>query len=213
MHRFIELILELIFPRERRARRVARLTHENVLALLKPKTLSIEGVNILALLPYREPAAQDLIWSLKFENGAHAAELLSHALSHALMEEYAERITFHEKLLLIPVPLHKEREKMRGYNQVSRVAKLLAERAPGYLTLREDVLYRVRDTKPQTTLPRRERLVNVTGAFAVQNSGLLRGKTCILLDDVATTGSTLCAAREALLPFAREVICLSCAYA
>lgn len=104
--------------------------------------------------------------------------------------------------VLVPVPLHKNRLKERGYNQ----AELLAQQL-GKLTrwpVEKGALVRLRDAPPQaSTATAKERRRNVEGAFSCQNS-LLKGKAVLLIDDVCTTGATIngCAAVLKKLPVA-----------
>lgn len=98
--------------------------------------------------------------------------------------------------LVVGVPLHSHREKMRGYNQ----SDLLAHHFCKQVNLVEDrkALQRVRNTSPQVGLSANERLVNVADAF-VADPLKVAGKHILLIDDVCTTGSTLKAAAEALM--------------
>jgi len=97
--------------------------------------------------------------------------------------------------IIVPVPLGAARLKERGYNQISLVARPLAlamgiRYAPHALT-------RVRETKSQVGLTRNERHENVRGAFRA-GSARVNGRVVLLIDDVATTGSTLSSCAEAL---------------
>ncbi len=96
---------------------------------------------------------------------------------------------------LLPVPLGAARHTQRGYNQ----AALLAEEMAHVLELPVlcDALRRVRETRPQVGLSRKERLENVRGAFRA--SSALAGRSWLLVDDVCTTGATLSACAQALL--------------
>jgi ComF family protein len=95
------------------------------------------------------------------------------------------------------VPLSRERERERGFNQ----AKLLAERIGRRLRVpvRASWLARVRPTRPQSDLPAAERRTNVRDAF--RGSGHASDRHVLVVDDVLTTGATLeacaCALRGA----------------
>jgi ComF family protein len=94
---------------------------------------------------------------------------------------------------LVPVPSTRRRNRARGYDP----AALLAESAGRRLRLPvRGLLARTRETAPQSGLPAARRHANVEGAFAASPS--VRGRTVVLVDDVATTGATLFSAARAL---------------
>ncbi len=96
--------------------------------------------------------------------------------------------------LIVPVPLHPRRLKWRGFNQSLELARPLS-RGTG-APLSADALRRVRDTIPQSTLDKKQRLDNIKGAFAAGPAAA--DKNVWLVDDVATTGATIEAAAKAL---------------
>jgi ComF family protein len=108
------------------------------------------------------------------------------ALAAPLAELMAETITLPFPVdALAPVPLHPDRERMRGYNQSRLLADELGARWNLPVT---DVMTRVRNIPPQMTLPADERRRNVRGAFAAD---AVAGRVLGLVDDVYTTGATL----------------------
>ncbi|HEX6290478.1 MAG TPA: phosphoribosyltransferase family protein, partial [Herpetosiphonaceae bacterium] len=110
---------------------------------------------------------------------------------------------------IVPVPLHPDRLRMRGYNQAALLAHRLAQRSG--LMLCSDQLARVRRTSQQADLNRVERRENVRDAFGWQ-SKTPPPRRILLLDDVLTTGATVEAAAQALhAAGAREVHALALA--
>ncbi|HLG78290.1 MAG TPA: ComF family protein [Ktedonobacteraceae bacterium] len=99
--------------------------------------------------------------------------------------------------VIVPVPLHPERQRQRGYNQSQLLAEACA-RALG-IPLGAGLLTRVRATQAQAQLAASERQSNVAGAFACISpigAHLLARRNVLLIDDVSTSGATLeaCAA-------------------
>lgn len=99
--------------------------------------------------------------------------------------------------LVVAVPLHENRLRERGFNQAELLAAVFC-RQVGLPLLRPGVLCRQRDTQQQMLLGPAERRANVHGAFDWAGPPL-DGSRVLLIDDVATTGSTLEACGEALL--------------
>ncbi|HEY9073218.1 MAG TPA: ComF family protein, partial [Desulfobaccales bacterium] len=87
--------------------------------------------------------------------------------------------------LLLPVPLHPQRLKGRGFNQALLLAQAFPDKPLG-----REVLVRSRHTQPQVGLNPKERRENVYKAFAVGQPDLVQGQNVLLIDDLFTTGAT-----------------------
>lgn len=118
-------------------------------------------------------------------------------LGEALTPELA---TFFEHMqwrvdLVVPVPLGRKRLAERGYNQVGLIARPLAMALR--IAYAADALARSQETRSQVGLTRTQRQQNVRGAFRGKEH-CVDGRVVLLMDDVATTGSTLSSCAEAL---------------
>jgi ComF family protein len=105
--------------------------------------------------------------------------------------------TFRDVELIIPVPLHPNKLRKRGYNQSRMFAEGLVAVMPA--KLEDRCLYRKVDSKTQTRKARYNRWENVENIFAVRCPELIQGRHVLLVDDVITTGATLEACAQALL--------------
>ncbi|HEV2663206.1 MAG TPA: hypothetical protein VGU68_21530, partial [Ktedonobacteraceae bacterium] len=109
--------------------------------------------------------------------------------------------------MLIPVPLHSERQRQRGFNHAS----LLAEVCSAYVgvPMNGSILIRHRATVAQVDLHPKERYRNVAGAFAcasVTSSKVIDGRRIVIIDDVSTTSATLEACATPLFAAGAEEI-------
>jgi competence protein ComFC len=90
---------------------------------------------------------------------------------------------------IVPVPLHHERLKIRGFNQSFLMAEVVGRECG--IDVLDGILIRERYTESQVNLSRLERIHNVRGAFGVKNDTKLKKKSILIVDDIMTTGATL----------------------
>ncbi|NPA90080.1 MAG: ComF family protein [Chloroflexi bacterium] len=133
---------------------------------------------------------REAVHDFKYQSNTRLAEPLARYMEDHLPAEILDVDA------LIPVPLHPKRHRERGYNQAALLARHLSRAT--HIPVREDILVRVRYTRPQVNLGFRERIANMEGAFAVVDSAPVRGRSFLLIDDVMTSGSTLEACARAL---------------
>lgn len=97
-----------------------------------------------------------------------------------------------EKMIFVPVPLHRYRENWRGFNQAELIIRALGE------VKEVKVIRRIRATRQQArSMNKKDRKENVRGAFAMTEASV-RGKKIILVDDVYTSGATMLACAKVL---------------
>jgi ComF family protein len=133
------------------------------------------------------------------------------SLTHALAECLEPMpLADNDYDLVIPVPLHLNRLRWRGFNQAALIGTAVARRIARPLDVR--TLVRTRATPAQTAQDRRARLRNVHDAFAVERPARVANRRVLLVDDVMTTGATVdeCA-RTLLAAGARRVDVLALA--
>lgn len=183
-----EEIYHFVFPLSEDERLIKDLSTNQFLTKLSIKNIS----GCVTLANFNDPDVRAVIHLTKFHRQTKSIELLG-----ALLEAYiSARIP--SPATIISVPLSSKRHRERGYNQVELVAQAACQNLEGFDT-DIHILVRKRDTKPQSTLPRKQRLKNMHKAFGVSsNTTSLHNTHIILLDDVMTTGATLKAARAAL---------------
>lgn len=136
---------------------------------------------------------QKLIHSLKYNNNKELGYYLGKLAAQTLMQtNYCNDID-----LLVPVPLHPNRLKSRGYNQsewiANGIASLLCK------SIDSTSLQRIKKTTTQTSKSVFNRWSNVQDIYNVQSTLNFTGKHILLVDDVITSGATTGAAAEAIL--------------
>ena len=90
---------------------------------------------------------------------------------------------------IIPIPLHKNKLKKRGFNQAEELAKGISKFLEKPIF--NDVLLKIKPTFAQMELSKEKRRENIKGAFVCQKPIVVRGKKILLVDDIFTTGATM----------------------
>ena len=150
--------------------------------------------NAAALFTFNKDGnAQKLIHTLKYEEGKNVGIFLGQQLGFAIKEsEFFNNID-----IVIAVPLHPKKQKLRGYNQSAYLAKGIKEVLS--IPINKKSLLRIENTDSQTRKKRFSRWENMMNSFDLKTTNKLIDKHILLVDDVVTTGATLEACAQKLL--------------
>jgi len=151
--------------------------------------------DLFSATDYTHSILKKMLFSFKYEPfakeiGKDLANLLK--IHFLLLDKKFDFSDF----LFLPIPLSKKRLRWRGFNQAEELAKELATFFGAKIL--NEVLIKEKETKPQVTLPEKERKENLKGAFKLKNPELIFNKKIVLVDDVFTTGTTLFEAGKVL---------------
>ncbi len=166
--------------------------HENETFMRFAGRVKVEKATSLAYFT-PDGLLQHLLHGLKYDNKKEIGTYLGTQLGYDLLQtNWQIGID-----AIIPVPLHPQKEAIRGFNQALLIAEAMDDVMK--LPVLDKIVRRNRFTETQTQKTREERMENMQGAFEVVNEEKIQGKHILLIDDVLTTGATLEACAQCLL--------------
>ena len=151
----------------------------------------------------RGSAMQRILHALKYRGNRQAGVRLGRSLGEAI----GASGRFSPIDAIIPVPLHPEREKIRGYNQAECIARGIAV-ATGW-PVWTGLVNRIRQTDTQTRKNRIERWSNLSDGFRLSRPEQVAGKHLLIVDDVITTGASLEACAQGILQASPAKLCIA----
>ena len=140
----------------------------------------------LRAVAFYEPTLREAIHLMKYEK----KQVISKHLIQLLQAHLPQDLISTDYDFLLPIPLHTNRLRQRGFNQAEQIAQGIAKvwRVP----VRTDILFRIRDTAPLSSLEsHEERVKNIAGAFEVRSPDSIQNRKILLIDDIFTTGTTI----------------------
>lgn len=150
--------------------------------------------NVASLLFYKKGGqVQKILHSMKYKGNKYLGEYLGLYYGEKLIQQKE----YQNIDVIIPIPLHEKKLKLRGYNQSEWIAKGLSKGMK--LPYNLDILVRTEYTGTQTKKSRFNRWENVRDVFALTDMEILRDKHVLICDDVLTTGATTEAAIQKLI--------------
>ncbi len=156
---------------------------------------------IRSLYSFKDERVKNMVYSLKFYFQTGLAPTLSKLLLHGFEKHYGH-VEFDG---LVPVPLHKSRLREREFNQATLLSQEISQKYS--LPIREDLIFRIRKTLPQSKLYPHQRKQNLENAFIAPSSDSARGMRILLVDDVMTTGTTMNAVSAILKISGAKSVC------
>ena len=132
------------------------------------------------------------ILDIKFREKPYISQTIAYFLKN--IQKSFEKLEKYD--IIIVVPISKERQRERGYNQSELIAKKISIMIN--VPIKKDILYKTQNTVPQSTLNREQRIENSKGVYMVKKCQNIKNKKILLIDDIYTTGSTLNECAKAL---------------
>jgi len=137
--------------------------------------------------------AQKLIAEIKYKGNRNLGEWIGiHLAKDMISSGFFQGIDF-----VVPVPLHRSKEKKRGFNQAERIAQGISQTTK--IPLETNNVFRKKANTSQTKKGVFDRWKNTLNLFQLRDPDLFKEKHILLIDDVLTTGSTLEAVAQSLL--------------
>ena len=166
--------------------------YENDMARLFWGQLPVE--RCAALFFYRGGSGpSQILYELKYKNHPEIGEFFGRMIA----EEWNDTGFFEGIDLIVPVPLAKERQRQRGYNQSLHIARGIG--SVTRLPIVTNAVSREQFVESQTQKDRWQRNENVEGCFRLNDGSALKGRHVLLVDDVVTTGATICSCGREML--------------
>ena len=138
----------------------------------------------------KQTSVQNILHHIKYKDKDYLARQMGEIMAREMPDFFADIDA------IVPVPLHKKKQKIRGYNQSEEIAK--GVQSVVGLPIFSKLLSRTRFSETQTHKNKEERWKNTQGLFTLEPNEGFEGKHLLLIDDVLTTGSTAIACLEEL---------------
>jgi len=194
--KIIDFCKDILAPEDFKIQNLINLPEETMKEVLPKSPVYLKNVSVL--FDYQNKIVRLIVKSIKYKNNQNLRKRIAKYFYEEIVEFLSESAIFYEKPpLLIPMPMTKKEKSERGFNQCEELCKEIKKLARENLETSFNSLKKIRETERQNKLSRQKRLDNVKGSMAADSSAV-RGRNCLVIDDVYTTGASFEEARRAL---------------
>lgn len=195
-HLTYDTVLEALFPISPAEKWMLSMDTKSICKIL-PRAKNAPIVEACSIFSYKDERVWRLIWSIKYKKSKRAVAISAFAL-HRIIQTYAMIMP---KIVIIPMPVSKQRRRERGYNQCELITNEIGRLdIQKQLIVVNDLLLRKKNTSRQTLKDRKNRLESARELFVMNEKTFnqikkdrpeILNSTFIVIDDVVTTGSTM----------------------
>jgi len=213
--KLIDSIFDFILPKDIEILEIEKMSETEILSFTQQAN-DIKDDKCKALFQYKDKISRKAIWAIKYNKNRTILKKFSFLLYEFIMEDISEKINFYtfDNPLLVPIPMHKNNLKERGYNQSELITKEIFKIDEGKnFNISISALLKIKETPHQSLLKNKtERIKNLKDCFWADKK-VVSNRNIILIDDVITTGTTMNEASRALkIAGAKKVIGFSLAH-
>lgn len=194
------LILNILFPKSIEEIGIENMSEQDIFKNIEEAN-EIKNENYKSLFQYKNKIMRKAIWSIKYNKNDIINKKFSKLLYGFIIENISDEMTFSNfnNPIIIPIPMHKNNLKERGYNQSEIISKnIISFDNEKIFKIEPNALSKIKETPHQSKLKNKnERLKNLKDCFYADEK-IVKNKNIILIDDVITTGTTMKEATKTL---------------
>ena len=193
LKKYIDFILNIILPKDPEIIQIENMSASDIFNNV-PLSNEIKNLKYKAIYQYKNKLIKKAVWAIKYNRNQKIIEKFSSILYEFILESITDEISFSNfnNPLFIPIPMHKNNMRERGYNQSELILKEILKIDKGNnFDVSFDALSKNKETPHQSKLKnKKDRLNNLKNCFFA-NEHLVKNRNIILIDDVITTGTTM----------------------
>jgi len=198
---FIDSIIDLILPKDSDVVEIENMSEIDIIGRI-PQASDVKIGKLKSMFQHKNKISRKAIWAIKYNKNSKILKKFSNIFYEFILENVTEEMAFSgfNNPLLIPIPMHKNDLKERGYNQSELITKELYKIDGGNnFVISVDALLKIKETPHQSVLNNKnQRLKNLKNCFLAKEE-IVKNRNIILIDDVITTGTTMKEASKTLM--------------